>query len=89
MCRICNRNLILEYATEFVYRACGTHVGKNIINNPTRALQIANQLRAAATKISKAIMNAGMQAGQFSVSGRGAVKTGELTTGGFLYLFKK
>ena len=60
---------------------------KNIINNPTRAFQIASQLgAAAATKNSKAIMNAGMQAGKFSVSGRGAVKIGELTDGSGLYL---
>ena len=65
----------------------GKHVGKNIINNPTRAFQIASQLgAAAATKNSKAIMNAGMQAGKFSVSGRGEVKIGELTDGSGLFL---
>ena len=31
-------------------------------------------------------MNAGMQAGKFGVSGRGAVKIGELTDGSGLYL---
>ena len=62
----------------------GTHVGKN---NPTRVFQIASQLgAAAATKNSKAIMNAGMQAGRFGVSSRGAVKIGELTTSGSLSL---
>ena len=71
-------------------KPAGKHVAKNIINNPGRAFQIASQLgAAAATKNSKAIMNAGMQAGRFGVSGRGAVKIGELTTGEGLFLHRK
>ena len=67
-----------------------THVGKNIINNPTRVSQIASQLgAAAATKNSKANMIAGMQAGRFGVSGRGAVRIGELTNGSGLYLMSR
>ena len=62
------------------------HVGKNIINNPTRAFQIASQIgAAAATKNSKAIMKAGMAAGKFGVSGK-RVRIGELTDGSGLYL---
>ena len=49
---------------------------KNILKNPSRALQIASQLGAsAASKNPTAIMNAGMQAGRFGISGRGI--TGE------------
>ena len=67
----------------------GTHVGKNIIKNPVRAFQVASQLgAAAASKNPTAIMYAGMQAGKFSVSGRGAVKIGELTNGGALSLHR-
>ena len=68
----------------------GKHVGKNIISNPARAFQVASQVGAAAsTRNPTAIMNAGMQFGRFGVSGRGAVKIGELTDGSGLYLRAK
>ena len=67
----------------------GKHVGKNIINNPGRALQVASQVGAAASSRNpNAIMNAGMQLGQFGFSGKG-VRIGELTTGGALYLHRR
>ena len=68
----------------------GKHVGKNIISNPTRALQVASQVgAAAASKNPTAILNAGAQLGQFGFSGKGAVKIGELTNGGALYLHRR
>ena len=71
-------------------KPAGKHVGKKIIKNPVRAFQVASQLgAAAASKNPTAIMNAGMQAGKFGVSGRGAVKIGELTTGEGLFLHRK
>ena len=67
----------------------GKHVGKNIINNPGRALQVASQVGAAASSRNpNAIMNAGMQLGQFGFSGK-SVRIGELTTGGALYLHRR
>ena len=61
---------------------------KNLIANPDRALEVATQLRAAAaSKNSKAIMSAGMQAGNICITGKG-VKIGDLTTGGLLYLYR-
>ena len=72
-----------------VLKPVGTHVGKNIISNPMRALQIGTQLgMAAASRNPKMIMNAGMQAGKFGATGKG-IKIGELTQGGALYLYKK
>ena len=62
-------------------KPAGTHVGKNIIKDPVRALQIASQLGAsAASKNPTAIMNAGMQAGRFGISGRGMISGGKLVT---------
>ena len=72
-----------------VLKPVGTHVGKNIISNPMRALQVGTQLgMAAASRNPKMIMNAGMQAGKFGATGKG-IKIGELTQGGALYLYKK
>ena len=61
-------------------------VGKNILNNPTRALEVATQLgTAAASRNPGAIARAGVSAGRFGVLGKG-VRIGELTDGRGLYL---
>ena len=61
---------------------------EEIIANPGRFLQVATQLgAAAASKNPKAIMSAGMQAGNICITGKG-VKIGDLTTGGLLYLYR-
>ena len=71
-----------------VYNKVLKPVGKKIIANPGRALQIATQLRAAAgSKNQKTIASAGMQAGKIGITGKG-VKIGDLTTGGALYLYR-
>ena len=71
-----------------VYNKVLKPVGKKIIANPGRALQIATQLgAAAASKNPKAIASAGMQAGKFGITGKG-VKIGDLTTGGALYIYR-
>ena len=64
-------------------------VGKNILNNPTRALQVATQLgTAAASRQPGAILRSGAQAARFGVTGNG-VRLAELTKGGALYLYRK
>ena len=63
-----------------VLKPAGSHVGKNIIKNPLRAVQVVSQLgAAAATKNPKAIMNAGAQAAKFSATGKG-ISGGQLVT---------
>ena len=66
----------------------GTHVGKNIISNPMKALQTGINLGSAiGSKNPQAIMQAGVSTGKF-LSG-GAVKIGELTDGSGLYLHRR
>ena len=61
-------------------------VGKNILNNHARALQVATQLgTAVGTRNPGAIARAGVNATRFGVTGNG-VRLAELTNGGALYL---
>ena len=63
-----------------VYNKVLKPVGKKIIAKPGRAIQIGAQLgAAAASKNPKAIMNAGMQAGKFGITGNG-MKGGKILT---------
>ena len=71
-----------------VYNKVLKPVGKEIIANPGRALQVTTQLGAKlASKNPKAIASAGMQAGKFGVTGNG-VKIGDLATGGAICLYR-
>ena len=64
-------------------------VGKNILNNPGRALQVASQLGTAGmSRNPGAIARASANAARFGVTGNG-VRLSELTNGGALYLYRK
>ena len=61
-------------------KPAGAHVEKNILKNPGRAFQIASQIGAAgATRDPAMIMNAGMPAGKFGITGKG-IRGGKIYT---------
>ncbi len=70
-------------------KPAGKYVGKNIVNNPARALQIASQIGMAGASKNPAAIMKGLKAGRLAVSGRGAVRIGQLTTGEGLFLHQR